>query len=113
MNNASSFNVSENSVINNSKNYGKTEVFTNPDFLKTKIDNKHISVCELAKNLNVSESIVVMFSKSLFNEVPGNGFTADQAEAIQFELRCPFVRDKNVFNKTIEDTADKWLRKNL
>lgn len=97
MNNASSITLSEKSVINNSKNYGKTEVL-----------KKLITTRELANLLEVSMSIIEMFSKKLFNTIPAEGFTADQAEAIKFELNYPFGN-----HRVIEETADNWIAANL
>lgn len=58
MNNASLITLSENSVINNSKNYGKTEVFTNPEFgsVRTAEINGKIHFCgsDVAKALGYS-----------------------------------------------------------
>lgn len=77
------------------------------------MDAKHISVNELAKVLDVSSVIVEMFSKSLFNEVPVNGFTKSQAESIKNELLHPFSKSHIEVKKVIENTADKWIEKVL
>lgn len=49
-----------------------------------------ITVTDLAKKLSVSELIIEMFSKSLFNEIPVNGFSLIQAKEISSAIKDPY-----------------------